>query len=247
MNFVSPLEAIGRPSMTTPPQRIGADLPLVDLSRNTRIPVLMELTDALSKAQSPQQVLEAIILAMRKAYGPRCYISLSTAGLDNGHFRITRWLEVDGTERVRSGDPWGGAAGGLGDLPAKYGGVLTRLIATPEPKLVQNMAVLSDPIVGETFAKFGSLMAVPVVVEGQVSNWTIILHEEPHGLGVADLEQLIPRKPHRYDDEQRADRQPPARGDGLDPARGGPHCADPAVAAPAVVAEHSRRVDCEQI
>ncbi len=167
----------------------SADLPLVDLSQNTRIPVLMELTDSLSRAQSPQQILEAIIVAMRKAYGPRCYISLATGGLDSGQFRVTRWLEVDGSERVRTGDPWSG----MTDLPVQYGGVLTRLIATPEPKLVQGLAVRNDPIVSDAFAKFGSLMAVPVVVEGQVSNWTIILHEEKHGLGVADLEQLILR------------------------------------------------------
>lgn len=189
------------------PGRAGGDLPLVDLSKNTRIPVLMELTDALSKAQSPQQVLEAIIVAMRKAYGPRCYISLSTQGLDNGHFRITRWLEVDGTERIRSapgdsgpgslpplsgagGDPWGSSGS---EVSTRYGGVLTRLIATPDPKLVQNMNVPGDPVVGDAFAKFGSLVAVPIVLEGQVANWTIILHEDPSGLGVADLEQLILR------------------------------------------------------
>jgi len=171
------------------PPPSSSDLPLVDLSKNTRIPVLLELTDALTRAQSPQQVLEAIIVAMRKAYGPRCYMSLSTAGLDNGQFRITRWMEVDGTDRVRAGDPWSGS----GDTPVHYGGVLSRLIATPEPKLVQGLNVKSDPVVGENFAKFGSLMAVPVMVEGQLSNWTVILHEEPHGLGVADLEQLILR------------------------------------------------------
>ncbi|MGD9688184.1 MAG: PP2C family protein-serine/threonine phosphatase [Phycisphaerales bacterium] len=177
--------------MATPAPSSRPDLPLVDLSRNTRIPVLMELTDALSKAQSPQQVLEAIILAMRKAYGPRCYISLSTAGLESGHFRISRWLEVDGTERIRTGDPWGGAAGT--DLPSRYGGVLSRLIATPEPKLVQNMCVRGDPVVADAFDKFGSLVAVPIIVEGQVANWTVILHEDANGLGVADLEQLILR------------------------------------------------------
>ena len=165
------------------------DLPFVDLSKNSRIPVLMELTDALSRAESPQQVLEAIIVAMRKAYGPRCYISLATTGLQNGQFRITRWLAADGSERIRPADPWSSVE----DLPAQYGGVLSRLIATPEPKLVQAMRVLADPIVGETFAPFGSLIAVPVMVEGRLANWTILLHEEPQGLGVADLEQLILR------------------------------------------------------
>lgn len=167
----------------------GIELPFVDLSKNSRIPVLMELTDALSRAESPQQVLEAIIVAMRKAYGPRCYISLSTAGLQTGHFRISRWLAADGSERIRPADPWASAD----DLPSQYGGVLSRLIATPEPKLVQNMNIADDPIVGDQFAPFGSLIAVPVMVDGQLANWTILLHEEPHGLGVADLEQLILR------------------------------------------------------
>jgi len=167
----------------------AADLPFVDLSKNSRIPVLMELSASLSRAESPQQVLEAIIVAMRKAYGPRCYISLSVTGMQTGHFRITRWLAADGSERIRPADPWSS----MEDLPTQYGGVLSRLIATPEPKLVQAMKVLDDPIVGETFEPFGSLIAVPVMVEGQLANWTILLHEEAQGLGVADLEQLILR------------------------------------------------------
>lgn len=167
----------------------GLALPMVDLSRNARIPVLMELTDSLSRATSPQQILEAIVVAMRKAYGPRCYISLSTAGLSPGQFRITRWLSVDGTERVAASDPWSGAA----DMPVQSGGVISRLVSTPTPKLVQSMQVRSDPVVGDAFAGFGSLIAVPVMVEGELTSWTILLHEEPQGLGVADLEQLILR------------------------------------------------------
>ncbi len=167
----------------------SADVPFVDLSANARIPVLMELTDALSRAESPQQVLEAIIVAMRKAYGPRCYISLSTGGLQPGQYRISRWLSVDGSDRVRSGDPWTGT----GDLPVQQGGLLSRLTVTPEPKLVQGLTIKNDPVMGDAFAPFGSLIAVPVLVEGHINNWTILMHEEARGLGVADLEQLILR------------------------------------------------------
>lgn len=167
----------------------GPDLPAVDLSKNARIPVLMELTESLSRATSPQQVLEAIVVAMRKAYGPRCYLSLSTAGLPPGQFRIARWLTVDGIEKVKAAEPWSGS----GELPVQSGGVLSRLVSTPEPKLIQGMNVPSDPVVGDDFAIFGSLIAVPVMADGVIANWTILLHEDAHGLGVADLEQLILR------------------------------------------------------
>lgn len=178
----------GFPSVSVP-LGSGADLPMVDLSRNARIPVLMELTESLSRATSPQQVLEAIVVAMRKAYGPRCYLSLSTAGLPAGQFRISRWLSVDGVEKVRAADPWSGT----GELPVQSGGVLGRLVASPEPKLVQTMAVKGDPVVGDEFSMFGSLIAVPVMQDGVIANWTILLHEDAQGLGVADLEQLILR------------------------------------------------------
>jgi len=164
-------------------------LPLVDLSGNARIPVLMELTDALSRATSPQQVLEAIVVAMRKAYGPRCYLSLSTLGLGPGEYRVSRWLQVDGTERVAGGDPWTGML----DMPVHTGGLVGRLVATPEPKLLQNLVCKNDAVFGEAFAPFGSAIAVPVLQEGKLANWTILMHEEARGLGVADLEQLILR------------------------------------------------------
>lgn len=180
----------GKTVVTNPSPLLSAsDVPFVDLSANARIPVLMELTDSLSRAQSPQQVLEAIIVAMRKAYGPRCYVSLATGGLPAGQFRITRWMSVDGTDRVKMGDPWLST----GDITPQAGGLLSRLVITPEPKLVQGMSVKNDPVMGDAFAPFGSLIAVPVIVEGQVTNWTILMHEEARGLGVADLEQLILR------------------------------------------------------
>lgn len=166
-----------------------SELPLVDLSKNARVPVLMELTESLSRATSPHEVLQAITVAMRKAYGPRCYVSLAVQGLEPGQFRITRWVAADGVERVRPGDPLTAA----GESPVQYGGVLSRLIATAEPKLVQGMRVAEDLIVGDSFKPYGSLIAAPVMMEGKVASWTILLHEEPQGLGVADLEQLILR------------------------------------------------------
>ncbi|MBL8990449.1 MAG: serine/threonine-protein phosphatase [Phycisphaerae bacterium] len=174
------------------PQRIevghGTDLPLVDLSSNSRIPVLMELVDSLSRATAPQQVLDAVIVAMRKAYGPRCYMTLSTRDLPAGHYRISRWLSLDGVEHVRARDQTGG-----NDKPALSGGVLGSIVSDPAPKLCQGISIKGDPVLGDDLAPFGSMIAVPLIEEGKVVGWTVLLHEDQHGLGVADLEQLILR------------------------------------------------------
>lgn len=160
----------------------------MDISANSRIPVLMELVDSLSRATAPQQVLDAVIVAMRKAYGPRCYMTLSTRDLPAGQFRITRWLTLDGVEHVAARDQSSPA-----DQAPMQGGVLGMLVATPTPKLAQSVAVRGDPVVGDDLAPFGSLIAVPLIEEGKPVSWTVLLHEDPHGLGVADLEQLILR------------------------------------------------------
>lgn len=169
--------------------RVPKDLPLVDLSANSRIPVLMELVDSLSRATAPQQVLDAVIVAMRKAYGPRCYMTLTTRDLAPGQFRISRWLTLDGVEHVKARDQHGNGE----KQPPLSGGVLGMIVSTPDPKLAQGISIKGDPVLADDLAPFGSMIAVPQLEEGKPVSWTILLHEDAHGLGVADLEQLILR------------------------------------------------------
>ncbi len=149
----------------------------------------MEMVDALSRASAPQQVLDAVVAAMRKAYGPRCYLSLTTRGLKPGEFRITRWLSPDGSEKAWTYDQWTGGQ----ELAIKNEGILAELVANSEPKLLQGITVTDDPVLGNDIAGLHSLIAVPVFEQGAVVNWTVLLHEDPVGLGVADLEQLVLR------------------------------------------------------
>jgi sigma-B regulation protein RsbU (phosphoserine phosphatase) len=149
----------------------------------------MQMVDALSRASAPQQVLDAVIAATRKAYGPRCYLSLSTRGLAPGQFRITRWLTPDGDERAWTYDQWNGGQ----ELPVQDSGILAELLRTPEPKLLQGINIEHDPVLGEQIAMLHSLVAVPILENGVPVNWTVLLHENERGLGVADLEQLVLR------------------------------------------------------
>src|SRR6185503_12632721 len=62
----------------------------VDTTSNQRIPVLMELVGALSRATEPREVQRVFGEGLRRLVGPRGYLSLSTRGLRPGQYRITR-------------------------------------------------------------------------------------------------------------------------------------------------------------
>lgn len=162
----------------------------VDTSRNPRIPILMEMVGALSRAKTPKDVLETFGRGLLALEGPRGYISLSTRGLAPGEYRITRMLlDEEQYANIAQTDPWSGAE----QLPVHRGGFLGELIRQAYPELIHHLNVRHDPIIGGAMAKYGSLMAIPLFDDGEPLNWAIILREDPEGFSVAELEQVILR------------------------------------------------------
>ncbi len=58
-----------------------AGMTAMDTSDSRRLPVLMEMVAALSRATDAREVLNEFAVGFRKLYGPRGYVSLSTRGL----------------------------------------------------------------------------------------------------------------------------------------------------------------------
>lgn len=188
---MSPTELI-TPSITMPPRSSEAR-PLVrplDLTGNPRIGVLMELVSALSRLNEPKDVLRVFSDGMRRLYGTRGYISLSTRNLKPGEYRITRMLtEADGTMRIHSADPWST----INSLPVHTGGFFGQVIRSAYPQLYHNLNIQHDPVVGDALAGIGSIMAIPLFDGGEPLNWSISLNQDPDGFTMEELEESILR------------------------------------------------------
>lgn len=162
----------------------------VDVSSNPRIPVLLDMVRQMTLADDPQRLLDIFGDALRRAYGPRAYILLTTAGVPAGSYRIMRFLTHEGVDRVERADP---TRPFCHDLPEQRGGFLGEMIRSSEPKVIHGLHVPVDPELGDALASYRSMMAVPLFRAGEPSDWAFLFRREPLGFDTDELEQLIVR------------------------------------------------------
>ena len=172
---------------TTSRAEVLRGMDCLDTSGNRRIPILMEMVAALSRATEPKQVLRAFAEGFLKLQGPLGYVSLSTRGLQPGEYKITRLVTGSVASGMSNADPWRNWS----SLPVHRGGFFGALICKAYPEIIHSLDLRDDPVVGNALAKYRSLMAIPLFDGGEPLNWTITLHEDPQGFTVQELEELI--------------------------------------------------------
>jgi phosphoserine phosphatase RsbU/P len=156
-----------------------------------RIDLVLEMLRELSRAKTPGQVTRAFIersLILR----PMDYVvAISTRGLEPGQFRITRRTDpgpiIRGEAVLTLPDypPMSSA------FPVHRGGLIGRLVADWHPKVIQNLHVPEDPVLGREVAGMGSVLAVPLFDEGEAKNWSIQFRRAADGFSLADIEATI--------------------------------------------------------
>lgn len=162
-----------------------------DLSANRRLPVFVDLVRSLQEAESHRDALAGFLTAMRRAYGSQGYVSVSVRDLNalQGEFRITQWSDEAAREFVDVRvDPWTGDG-----APVARGGLLGELVRYPEPTLVRELELPEDSALGAWIGGYRSLMAVPLMDEGIVTNWAILLNPSPGAFDESDLEDFMLR------------------------------------------------------
>ncbi|MHC4427294.1 MAG: PP2C family protein-serine/threonine phosphatase [Planctomycetota bacterium] len=166
-----------------------AGLSVMDLSASKRLPVLMTMVEALSRATGAQEVLREFAEGFERLFGPRGYVSLSTRGLEPGQYKITRLITHDMAEEMASADPWRAWS----KMPVQRGGIFGRIVAHGAPVVIHHLDLANDPVVGDALAMYRSLMAIPLYDDGRLLNWAITLRESPEGFTIEELEESILR------------------------------------------------------
>ena len=161
----------------------------VDTSHNPRIPILMEMVGALSRANDPHQVLRAFADGFARLNGPVGYVTLSVRGLQPGEYKITRLITDRSVRSIEDSDPWRD----WNTMAIHRGGFFGELIRSPYPELIHHVYLRDDPVMGDALAKFGSLIAIPLFENGEPLNWAITLREDPEGFSEQELEEAILR------------------------------------------------------
>jgi len=160
---------------------------VVDLSGNTRLPLLLDAMRRLSRAESERDLTGPFLEDMRRAYRNRGFVRLSVLGLRAGEFRILRAVGADGRDHVEPAPTWTAAP----DLAPRHGGLLGRLTADGHPKVVRGLAVDHDEVLGDYFAPFRCAAALPSYRGGEIGGWVLVFDPQEGGVGERDVEEML--------------------------------------------------------
>jgi phosphoserine phosphatase RsbU/P len=156
----------------------------IDISTNTRIPLLMKLMQSVPHVSDPHELVRNFVDGLNRAYGDRAYIQISTRGLEAGEYRIQRLLSEQGVDLIDRGVD-------RRSLPISRGGLFGRITTTATPQLLHNIDLRNE--VEGKLAPYRSLIAVPVLQNDFLIDWVGLLQTQPDTFTEQDLEDLIMR------------------------------------------------------
>jgi len=169
--------------------RLAAYGPRLELSGNERVPILMELVGAISRATDPRQVQRTFAAGIRRLSPVDGYISISTRGLQPGQYKITRLTLGEDAMSKPWGDPWSD----WDQLKTHSGGLLGEVIRSAYPEVLLDLHLADDPVLGDRLAAYRSFMAVPLFDDGEPLNWAIVVRKKPNAFSLEQLENQILR------------------------------------------------------
>lgn len=183
---MSPVELI-----TSAQPKVEPAVPMrrIDVSGNRRVQVLMNMVRGLSQAADQHEVLRIFGEGLQALNGTRGYVSLSTRGLEPGEYKITRLYTDDTDLALHAADPWTN----WNSIPVHRGGFFGEIIKEPTPKLIHHLKLNNDPVVGDSLAAYGSMMAIPLFEDGLARNWAMTFRHGPEAFTVQELEESILR------------------------------------------------------
>lgn len=159
----------------------------LDLRDQPVIEELLENLGLLSQAERPEQVAPLVGRTTRRTASIDGFLSLSTRDLEPGRFRVTRAALGDVSELEKPRDTWSNPDA----FPIHDAGIVADLVRPGRPSVHLDLRVADDPVFGDRLARFGSVIAIPLLDAGLPQNWALFFKIDPEGFTVLDLEQRM--------------------------------------------------------
>ena len=157
----------------------------VDLSNAEHLETLVRDLSDLSRLERPEEVTPLLRRSSMLSVAVDGAISLSTRDLEPGFYRITRLAVDDLQDLARPVDTWSRRD----EIPIHEGGLIGDLIAEQSPAIHRDLQASDDPILGTALARFRSVVAIPLLDDGEPRNWVLFFFERPEGMTVEELEE----------------------------------------------------------
>ncbi|MEW4526853.1 PP2C family protein-serine/threonine phosphatase [Maioricimonas sp. JC845] len=124
----------------------------------------------MSMQTDPQAMVEAYSRRMAAMFPTNRRISISRRGLSEPRYRITRYSEWD-----EKPNPWQEPD----RLPLLKGGLLADLIYSDHPHIIDQLDIADDDPAAPYLEGQQSLIAIPLLDQGQALNMVVLTREEP--------------------------------------------------------------------
>src|SRR5215213_5932223 len=110
----------------------GSRMAVIDITANTRIPLIMELMQSVPNELDPHELVRNFVNGLNRAYADRAYIQISTRGLAKGEYLVQRILSEKGVDLLDHGIDWG-------SMPIGRGGIIGEVTASGTPTMLHNI------------------------------------------------------------------------------------------------------------
>jgi phosphoserine phosphatase RsbU/P len=164
---------------------------IADLRNNRRIDVLLGMVRDISTATTPPQVMAAFARYYWDLRPLDYMISLSTKGLPQGEYRITRQIDVAQIRSGQGGQLTPAPLPRREEIPVHRGGFLGQIIRLARPQLIHDLDLRRDPVLGEALAGMGSACVMPLFDDGEPRYWNIQLRKGRDAFTLDELEQAM--------------------------------------------------------
>ena len=158
------------------------------VSDPARTSILIQFLKELSLATEPAQVLGSFARHYWALRPIDYMMSLSTKGLEDGKYRITRQINVAqvlaGNAVVVPTQPWRHRD----QIPIHSGGFIGTMIREGKPTIIDELDVAQDPVLGDSIEGMRSAMFLPLFDEGEPRYWNIPMRATPRAFTQNDLE-----------------------------------------------------------
>lgn len=148
---------------------------------------LMEVVRGLSSDPDPVSSVNRFREGVRGLYGDQGMISISTRGLEPGHYRVMRVLHQSGLDQQRF--PSTEFAGV--HAPVCSGGLIGEIIERGRPAVLRDLRVEFDPVMAHHLSPYRILVATPVFDAGVATNWVFFMGTDPASFLRIDVESRI--------------------------------------------------------
>ena len=162
---------------------MSSDSPTVAASDwQARLDNIMEMMREMSRHTDPQEMVAAYGRHVGRMLPRDRWLSISRRDIESPKFRVTRYSGW--TEQI---NPWKEKD----RLPVLDGGLLGELIYAGEPRIIDDLQLSPDDPAAEYLAGQRSLMAIPMLDQGEALNMVISTFEKPHAFDKQRFPEIV--------------------------------------------------------